>query len=157
MRSSRALVPSAVVVLLACGSCVTGVHKEGRVLDPLDIAGIRIGKTSKQEILERFGPPTTFSRTSAVDLVRGPRGDLLREKAGTGGHDNVFSYVYREDRELFFSIVLLYTHFDRDVRKDVLMIVFDDKDVVKYVAFAKETAAKPQQRKGARAPAAAAK
>ena len=47
-------------------------------------------------------------------------------------------WEYREDRENFFTVIL-FTRFRREVLADRLMVFFDDADVVRYVAFTRET------------------
>jgi hypothetical protein len=55
----------------------------------------------------------------------------------------MFVYEYREDRENFLTI-LLFTRFRREVVADRLMVFFDENDMVRYVAFARQTEPAPQ-------------
>ncbi len=61
-------IPLATLVLLA--GCVTGTQREGRVIDPGDVARIAVGETTRQEILERFGPPTNFAAATPMLAAR---------------------------------------------------------------------------------------
>jgi hypothetical protein len=87
---------------------------------------------------EHRGRPVVPSRqdpsvTGADDL-------LARAEA----ESRMFVYEYREDRENFLTIILL-TRFRREVVSDRLMVFFDERDVVHYVAFSKQTEAPAAQ------------
>lgn len=125
-------------------ACAIGTQKTGRVIDTKKIARVKVGASTKQDVLDLFGPPTTYDRVASF-----PFASLAKElRDAAGGIDakaaeDVFTYTYTEDNERFFT-VLLYTYFSRDVIADTLMVFFDVNDVVKYVAFAKQTEAEPE-------------
>ena len=122
---------------LSLAACAVGTQQIGREIDVGRIPEIQVGRSTKADVLRLFGPPLSYSGLPAVprsELVAAP---LEGEERGTSGQ-NVFLYERREDRERFFT-VLLYTRFRREVRSDVLAVFFDSNDVVKYVAFAKQT------------------
>lgn len=117
--------------------CALGTQRFGREIDTARIASLEVGKSTKADVLGLFGPPTAYSRLPAVAAV-----DATAQAADPPGEPdaNVFVYEYREDRESFFT-ALLFTRFRREVLADRLMVFFDAGDVVRYVAFAKETGA----------------
>lgn len=135
-------------LLLSLGGCAVGRQKEGRLIDPLAVARIAPGKTTKQEILDLFGPPTRQSRVGAGSS--GQEGSPWAGSLGQGGGQNsvtitwdgvvedIYTYEYRELNENFLSM-LLYTYWSQTSLSDTLMVVFDPQEVVKYVAFTKQT------------------
>ena len=141
MKTRRALLAAALALILTSSGCAIGKQNFGEVLDAKLIANVKIGTSTKQDVLDLFGPPTSFNRVGAWFGygVTGPDG------AGGGGTkpwgwpaDDVFTYEYREENEAFFTLII-FTYFDREVLSDRLMIFFDTNDVVKYLAFAKQT------------------
>jgi hypothetical protein len=120
-----------------CSGCALGTQRFGRAIDTARIASLEVGRSTKGDVLGLFGPPTAYSRLPAVAAV-----DATAQAADPPGEPdaNVFVYEYREDRESFFT-ALLFTRFRREVLADRLMVFFDAGDVVRYVAFAKETGA----------------
>lgn len=128
------------LVLLAAlvMACAIGSQQIGRPIDASQIARIQVGRSNKADVLRLFGPPSSYSRLPAH--VAEPDGVLLGEEEAQAA--DVFVYEYREDRERFLTL-LLYTHFRRDVLTDVLVVFFDADDVVRYLAFAKQTDASP--------------
>jgi hypothetical protein len=149
----------ALVLGLTSGGCAIGTQKGGRVIDAGQIAEIKVGVSTKQDVLDLFGPPSSYSRvgatrsTTGASLLGRPGGGT---QPGGGGApvgvqgtieakaaEDVFVYEYTEDHEAFFTL-LLFTYFRRDTIADRLMVFFDTKDVVKYLAFAKQTDAEPE-------------
>lgn len=134
-RKALGVVPVTVVLvsMFALGSgCVTGTQVEGRIISALDVAKVKIGQTTKQDVLDIFGPPTEFQRTPEP----GPPEKATRE--------DIFRYEYKEEDETFITFVLVYTYFKRVKYADTLMVVFDGRDIVKYLAFSKQTDAEPE-------------
>ena len=135
MSTQRLLLASLGCVLLA--GCALGTQRFGRVIDAERIASLEVGVSSKADVLRLFGPPTSTSRLPVGAPAESP---ALASDAPSEPDSNVFVYEYREDRESFFTAIL-YTRFRRDVLADRLMVFFDARDLVRYVAFAKETGA----------------
>ena len=130
----RRILLASLCAALACG-CALGTQRFGRAIDEGRIPSLEVGVSSKADVLRLFGPPTSYSRlpagTSPDSAAAAP--DAVREP-----DPNAFVYEYREDRESFFT-ALLYTRFRREVLTDRLLVFFDANDVVRYVAFARET------------------
>jgi hypothetical protein len=121
-----------------CG-CAISTQRFGRPIDAERIASIQVGTSTKADVLREFGPPSAYSALPVVPSPQSP--------SATGGEDllaraeaesRMFVYEYREDRENFLTIIL-FTRFRREVVADRLMVFFDDGDVVRYVAFARQT------------------
>ena len=152
---SRAIGASvlAAAALVAAG-CVSGTQREGRLIAAADVAKIEIGKTTRQQVLDLFGPPTAFR--SDVDLDDADIRERYRRKTGAdrpvihpGPGEDIYVYEYWEDHESFISFILIYTWFRRTRYTDTLMVVFDENDRVKNFAFSVQTdsgqeAAKPE-------------
>ena len=130
---------------VAVTGCAISTQRFGRPIDASRIANIAVGTSTKADVLREFGPPSAYS---ALPVVPSPR-----DPSVTGGEDllaraeaesRMFVYEYREDRENFLTIILL-TRFRREVVSDRLMVFFDERDVVHYVAFSKQTEAPAAQ------------
>ena len=119
---------------LVC-SCALGTQRFGRTIDAAGIASVEIGVSTKADVLRLFGPPTAHSR---LPVVPAADADAPEAVAREEPDSDVFVYEYREDRETFFTLIL-FTRFRREVLADRLMVFFDAADVVRYVAFARQT------------------
>jgi len=118
--------------------CAIGTQRFGRPIDAGRIANVQVGVSTKADVLRDFGPPSSYSALPVVPSQREASRageDLL---ASAEAESRVFVYEYREDSENFFTI-LLFTRFRREVLSDRLMVFFDPGDVVRYVAFSRET------------------
>jgi hypothetical protein len=115
---------------LAGVGCALGTQRFGREIDETQISSLEVGVSTKADVLAIFGPPTAYSRLPAVAGTE-------REAAPEPPPDT-FVYEYREDRESFFT-VLLFTRFRREVLTDRLLVFFDAQEVVRHVAFERET------------------
>jgi len=137
MAPSRAVLLWCAVAWL-CG-CAISTQRFGRPIDASRIASIQVGASTKADVLREFGPPSAYS---ALPVVPSPQ-----DPSVTGGEDllaraeaesRMFVYEYREDRENFLTVIL-FTRFRREVVADRLMVFFDEADVVRYVAFSRQT------------------
>lgn len=140
MRAMKTAAPlaSLMALLLFLSACATGRQQTGRIIDTTRIPDLKVGKSTKADVLRLFGPPTYYSRLPPVPLF-GPAGEVLWwSGASQKEPPDVFVYEYRQDNERFFT-ALVYTRFLRQVRSDVLVVFFDKNDVVRYVSFAKQT------------------
>jgi hypothetical protein len=133
----RPLILIALATALTSG-CASGIQSSGRLIDAEKVAEIEIGVSTKQDVLDAFGPPADYNRVAAFPFET--LNSRLREQAPleTKESEDVFTYEYVEDDESFFSAIL-YTRYRRKTLTDTLMVFFDAKDLVKYIAFAKQT------------------
>jgi hypothetical protein len=119
--------------------CAIGTQRFGRPIDAHLIASVQVGLSTKADVLRDFGPPTSYAKLPVVpDVDSGASSKKEAPLAAEEEPPQVFVYEYREDRENFFT-VLLFTRFRREVLSDRLMVFFDPADVVRYVAFTRET------------------
>ena len=121
-----------------CG-CAISTQRFGRPIDASRIASVVAGTSTKADVLREFGPPSAYSALPVVPARQDPSvtgaDDLL---ARAEAESRMFVYEYREDRENFLTVILL-TRFRREVVSDRLMVFFDETDVVRYVAFSRQT------------------
>ena len=132
------------MVAAACllQGCAVGYQTQGRIIDARAVALVEIGRSTKQDVLNLFGPPTQLSRAVGVDEA-----GLFESDEPTWIYDtkeDVYRYEYIEHNETFFSIIL-YSYWDRESLADTLLVIFDEQEVVKHVAFSKETDAVPEE------------
>ena len=124
---------------VALPGCAISTQRFGRPIDASRIANVVVGTSTKGDVLREFGPPSAYSALPVVPARQDPSvtgaDDLL---ARAEAESRMFVYEYREDRENFLTIILL-TRFRREVVSDRLMVFFDERDVVRYVAFSKQT------------------
>ena len=129
----------ALIGAVALTGCAISTQRFGRPIDASRIANVVVGKSTKADVLREFGPPSAYSALPVVPSAGSP--------SATGGEDllaraeaesRMFVYQYREDRENFLTVIL-FTRFRREVVSDRLMVFFDEGDVVRYVAFARQT------------------
>lgn len=129
-RSRRALAGALAALLAALGGCVVAQYREGNEV-PLELVDrIRPGTTTKQEILDWFGPPQNYTSASILEQL------LASDEIPPGTvppyrFSDVLAYqVHRgEMRGLF---LLLFNSLRFEVRSDHFVIFFDDDDVVLY-------------------------
>ena len=128
-------------MLLLCGltGCAVSTQRFGRPIDAARIAAVQVGVSTKADVLREFGPPSAYSALPVVPapddpLVEGSQDLLARAEA----ESRMFVYEYREDRENFLTIIR-FTRFRREVVSDRRMVFFDPGDVVRYVAFSRQT------------------
>jgi hypothetical protein len=119
-----------VAALAGAPGCVVGQYREGNEV-PLEMADrIRPGVTTKQEILEWFGPPQNYTSASIVEQLiatdNTPPGTVPPYR-----FSDVLAYeVYHgEMRGLF---LLFFNSLRFDVRSDHFVVFFDDDDIVQY-------------------------
>jgi outer membrane protein assembly factor BamE (lipoprotein component of BamABCDE complex) len=142
-RFWTALVLSVATLL---SGCVMGSQKEGRVIDAALVLKLKPGATTKQEVLDLFGPPTVTTRALAGQGLAATLGAARPAGPEQLAAEDIYTYEYKEDNERFFTAILLYTWFQRVKLVDTLMVVFGPQDVVKYVAYTKQTEAELEKK-----------
>lgn len=123
----------ATIVLLTAGliatGCVTVARQyEGTALPTDQLANVRIGTTTRQEVLSIFGPPVMAEKRDIEGLVRGLaaryRGEELTVKIDPALFDEVFIYEYRRVNRLGL-LFILYNYYGSVDKSDRLMFFFD--------------------------------
>ena len=134
------------LLIFGLAGCALGTQRFGRVIDAAKISTVKIGESSKQDVLDLFGPPSSYSRVSSSLLIQdSAQPSLVYRPVESKESEDVFTYEYREEHEFFWT-ALLYTYFDRDSIADTLMVFFDTQDKVKYMAYAKQTEAEVEDK-----------
>lgn len=116
------------------GCAIAHVH-QGAPIDAARIKDIQVGVTTKQEIIDWFGPPQEVKRPELLsDIFQ--RLDLTEGQTRSLIYPDIFSYQYNEG-DVRGILLILFNHINIDLRSDTLAIFFDDQDRVKYVGFTK--------------------
>jgi hypothetical protein len=138
-KNGSSLAALLLIGAVALSGCAISAQRFGRPIDAERIATIQVGVSTKADVLREFGPPSAYSALPAVPSPQDPSvtgaDDLL---ARAEAESRMFVYEYREDRENFLTVIL-FTRFRREVVSDRLMVFFDERDVVRYVAFSRQT------------------
>jgi hypothetical protein len=103
----RRLLPC-VLALLASGCVTIGRQYEGARVPTEKLAELRVGETTKSDILTLFGAPTLIERRDIEGLLSGYatryRGDDLTVKLDPALFNDVYIYEYRRvNRMLVFT------------------------------------------------------
>jgi hypothetical protein len=132
MRRHRARA-SFLLMALAVGGCAISHIHQGTPINKDRIKDIKIGVTTKQEIIDWFGPPQEVKRPELIsDLFQ--RLDLTEGETRSLIYPDIFSYQYNEG-DVRAIILVLFNHINVDLRSDTLAVFFDEHDRVKYVGF----------------------
>ncbi len=135
-----------VLVLLASAllpACFIVRGHQDRPINQDLIPTIQRGVTTKNQILEMFGPPQAVDGREIVAA-----GDLL---GVPGDHRRVeqlvaaryFRYAYYRANG-WALITFVFNYVDADIKSDNLIIFFDGNDLVQDYAFAKDTELLPR-------------
>lgn len=106
----------------------------GSHLDPALVARILPGETTKGQVLELFGPPEEFLRSE----VLGSLGDDAARVSGAValGNRAQDAFTYQLDRlSARASLWLFYNHVRGQIETDLLVIFFDEEDLVRELSF----------------------
>lgn len=126
----------ALVATLAAPSCmyVATDGALGAVLDPARLASIEEGTTTKKEVLERLGPPGEYIRSEVLDSLLDEEVRIAGAlQLGNQAHD---AFTYQFERLRFRgTYLLLYGGFWATVDSDLVLILFDENDVVREVSI----------------------
>ncbi len=122
--------------------CVVGRVYRDHPLDGQKIAAIQRGVTTKQEILERFGPPQEIESRELVAIgvpfepLLSRRGDKPPVERLVGAR--YFRYTFSRGNA-FGIITIVFNYAEFDQKNDSLLIFFNGDNLVEDYAFAKDT------------------
>lgn len=133
---------AALLPLALLAGCAIGFMETGRVIDAAKVADVKVGTSTKQDVLDLFGPPTSMARVHGITRFDAPPPASGAEWLAAHQED-AYTYEYKQERERFFTL-LLYTYWGRVSLSDTLLVIFDTEGKVKYLAFAKQTDAEPE-------------
>jgi hypothetical protein len=118
------------LVFLAAGCVSLGRQYEGARLPTDKLAALRVGVTTKGDVLSLFGAPTVIQRRDIEGLLTGfaarYRGDDLTVKLDPALFDDVYVYEYRRvNRTLVFVGVF---NWAKSVDKSDRLVFFFDSE-----------------------------
>ncbi len=110
-------------------SAAFGPHLSPAVLDLIEP-----GQTTRKEVLALLGPPEEFLRSEIASALDD---DTVRVSGAIQlGNRALDAFTWQHDRlESRGRWWLLYMWLDTTVESDILMIVFDERDLVSEVSF----------------------
>ncbi len=123
----------AALVLSGCVS-ISARADFGPRISPHVLDQIVPGETTRAEVLERLGPPAEFLRAEVSDAL----GDDGMRVSGAVrlGNRALDVLTWQHDRfRSFGRWWIVYLRVDSVARSDLLMIVFDERDLVREVSF----------------------
>jgi outer membrane protein assembly factor BamE (lipoprotein component of BamABCDE complex) len=124
MNCNKTLVLILLLMTLICGCTVGRIYKGSEIrYDPHE--KIKIGSTTKGEILEIFGPPVRIQKQFDGDVF-------------------VYAYLQKNSsvltiEEPYFTNMLIFQYTREQQKMDGLVILFDKNGVVKNFGFQKGT------------------
>lgn len=123
------------VLFLTASGCIVFTDKAGIPLAEADGAWIQAGRTSRDEVLLRLGPPTGYFTTDLTAVVTRLGTPLAPGWAGAGVDDDVFTYQEVDIRGKVAFFPILFTWLDAHIETRTLIVFFDEAGVVEYVAY----------------------
>lgn len=125
------------VLSVSLAGCAIGRYYGGSKVAEERIKDIKPGVTTRQEILEWFGPPQNYlSPTLLNQILR--EFEVTQEPLTNYPFANILTYQY--DRTNFRGVILiLFNYVEAEVKSDHLVIFFDENERVKYYGFHKGT------------------
>lgn len=136
IRSSVEVAGLCLLVLSLLG-CAIGRFYSGSRISEDKIKDIQPGTTTRQEILEWFGPPQNYLSPTLLNQILRDY-EVTEEPLTTYPFANILSYQY--DRGNFkLLLLILFNYFEAEVKTDHLVIFFDENERVKYYGFHKGT------------------
>ena len=131
-----------VALAMLSGGCVMARTYRDHPLDEQRITAIQRGVTTKQDILEQFGPPQEIDARELTAVGVSFEQVLPRpgEKPPTERivAARWFRYTYERGNGMAI-ILLLFNYLDFDQKNDSLVIFFDGDNKVEDFAFRKDT------------------
>jgi hypothetical protein len=142
----RALLCLSIVPALLSG-CVIGRVYRDHPLDEHKIAGLQRGTTTKEQVLEQFGPPQEIDARELV-AIGAPLEEFLSRRGAKPPAEQLIAaryFRYTFSRGNAFGLILvLFNYADFDQKNDTLVIFFNSANVVEDYAFGKDTALLPR-------------
>lgn len=127
-RTLAAAAALALVALVAPGCVSLGRQYEGATLPEEKLAEVKVGTTTKAEILTRFGAPTIIERRDIEGLLSGLaarfQGPHLTVHLDRALFDDVYIYEHRRVNRTL--IVLIFFNWIKSVDKSDRLIFFFD-------------------------------
>jgi hypothetical protein len=124
------------VSLFATG-CLVGRYYEGPQILAEKVKDIKPGITTKEEIIEWFGPPQNYISPTVFNQILGEL-DITGEPLMSYPFANILSYQYNQGN--FRGLLLiLFNYAETEVKVDHLVIFLDENERVEYYGFRRGT------------------
>ena len=142
MRTPIILWTTAVLSAVVLSGCVMGRVYRDHPLDEVKTAAIQRGQTTKQEILDLFGPPQEIEarELTAIGVPFEPfisrRGDKPPVERIVAAR--YFRYTYTRANAMAI-ILILFNYGEFDQKSDNLVVFFDGDNKVEDFAFRRDT------------------
>jgi outer membrane protein assembly factor BamE (lipoprotein component of BamABCDE complex) len=126
-------------ILLAVGvvGCANFSGEFGTRIRVENLDEIVPGKTTRDEVLLLFGPPSGFFNPNFIDVIL-QRGRNVEVPAPV--LNDVFTWRFIENDTRVFFIPFVLSRIDAGATYETLTIFFDDDGVVRYHAYRKDPA-----------------
>lgn len=125
------------LVLLFSTGCIVGRYYEGPEILAEKIKDIKPGITTKEEIIEWFGPPQNYMSPTVFNKILRDL-DVTGEPLGTFPFANILSYQY-DQANIKALVLVLFNYAEAKVKSDHLVIFLDENGRVKYYGFHRGT------------------
>lgn len=125
-------------MIFSLTGCLLGNVKEGPNISEEMVSRIKPGETTKQEIIDWFGPPQNYISPGVFNQVLREL-DVSKEPPLYYSFANILTYQHTKGnmRGLF---LILFNYMEADIKTDHLVVFIDDNDRVEYYGFKKGTA-----------------
>ncbi len=117
--------------------CVVGRYYEGPNIIAEKVKDIKPGITTKEEIIEWFGPPQNYMSPTVFNKILRDL-EVTGEPLTTYPFANILSYQYDQGNIRAF-ILVLFNYAEAKVKSDHLVIFLDENERVKYYGFRRGT------------------
>ena len=125
------------VLSLFSAGCIIGRYYEGPNILAEKIKDIKPGITTKEEIIEWFGPPQNFINPTVFNKILRDL-EVTGEPLTTYPFANILSYQY-DQGNIRGLILVLFNYAETKVKSDHLVIFLDEHERVKYYGFRRGT------------------
>ncbi len=142
MRRRTALLVAGLLAAMMLPGCVIGRVYRDHPLDEVKIAAIQRGQTTKQEILDLFGPPQEIDARE-VTAIGVPFEPFISRRGDKPPVERIvaaryFRYTYTRANAMAI-ILILFNYGDFDQKSDNLVVFFDGDNKVEDFAFRRDT------------------
>ena len=135
-RISLLATPMLLLSLISTG-CIVGRYYEGPNIIAEKVKDIKPGVTTKEEIIEWFGPPRNYMSPTVFNKIMQDL-DKTGEPLGTFPFANILSYQY-DQANVRALVLVLFNYAEAKVKSDHLVIFLDENERVKYYGFYRGT------------------
>jgi len=138
-RKGRTCLYIAGILILSLFStgCVIGRYYEGPNVIAEKVKDIKPGITTKEEIIEWFGPPQNYMSPTVFNKILRDL-EVTGEPLTTYPFANILSYQY-DQGNIRALILVLFNYAEAKVKSDHLVIFLDENEKVKYYGFRRGT------------------